>query len=121
MKKIIITLILTTLSPFIQANYRIIIPIEQSKGGSLPDGSIRMTNALPEKKCQYLNDTNGGTNNTFWFSWSGAFVLFWDGVTITDTGNSNDYFISNNWKYTKGVEQLIGSFGSINAVCREAI
>lgn len=121
MRKSILAILAFSFISITHAAYILKIPLEQSQGGSLPDGSIKIPSKQTSKICQYLNDTTGGNNNTFWFSWTGAYVLLWDGATITDTGDSNDYFISNNWKYTKGDKQLMGSFGSINSVCREAL
>jgi hypothetical protein len=133
MKKIITVFTLCLIS-ITQAQYSLKIPMEESKGGFLPNGSIQLISKtsegpttppepeLPTKTCQYLNETSGnGDKNTFWFSWSNTFLITWEGVSVNETGNTNDFFFTEQWKYTKGEIKLDGTFAKISAVCREAI
>ncbi len=75
--KTTITIVLTALiacTSTVQAGYRIVIPMEQSKGGALPNGSINITPKTPNLPVE---------------NWQPAEPLYSEWVTANDNGCYN--------------------------------
>lgn len=100
-----------------QANYAFKIPLEESNGGGLPNGSILIKSstttppviipppAEPTPECIYV------VNQTYWKSTIGGFAirLSWNGELLYSNTNENTIvvenstsYIHNGYTYTKG-------------------
>jgi len=129
MKKIIITLGITILITLTHAEYKMIIPLEQSKGGSLPNGSINLnikqttTPVIPEKnECLYLGSSNQ------WLSIENSYIhIFWRNGESIDVDMQvpygTEFYTSGKSDYLYFRGGLMNDYGTmkIYEICRKKL
>lgn len=127
MNKFLISLLILT-SGFVKADYTIITPIEEDKGGYLPSKSILFQTTNQENpvnaNCKYIADesywaSRDSDGNTVQIRWENNLVVFF-GIPNAQSINS---YTSDGYIYTRGELRIpqYTSLASRYEVCREPL
>lgn len=125
--RILIAVIMPIITWTAHAEYMAKFPLESTQGGSLPSGSINISNnngsstpQEPEEKfeCKYAT----GSSATQWriqINGTGVSRIYWEGVTLTLSGSDpNTYIHTDGVKYIKGTLQLTSPPFNYFELCR---
>lgn len=128
MKKIISAISIFIIITTAQAEYIIKMPLEQSKGGSLPNGSININTktpapVIPEKpECILIGSSNQ------WLSISNSYIhIFWRSSESIDVDiqvpYGTDSYISEKSDYLYFRGELVNDYGTLKMyeICRKKL
>lgn len=129
-KKILLTVVISIITFTAHAEYNIHVPLEASQGGSLPTGSINISNSGSinppepvEERCQYEYNVDLSLSTTWAYRSAGARTsLIWNKeVLVLQSANMPDEIIINGYKYSKGELQTQTGSYTLYKICRDKL